>query len=245
MKNTLFVLVLLFAAFCSPAQISIQSSDMPQVGDTIRQSSTVELGTINYLEAGAGVNWDFSNLIPFTQKVDTFVSFSSTPWLYQLMFFGSANLAQPLLEFDQFPGFEVSDAYNYYNNTNSSYSLAGNAATLNGIPLPNKFNNPDKIYHFPLAYGNADSSYSTYSFDVPGIGYLGGWKNRVNHADGWGTLSTPYGTFDVLRVKSDIVQYDSMYLDSLGFGFPTVREFTEYKWLGSGMGLPLVTVTDD
>lgn len=245
MKHILAFFLLTFLVVYIQAQTIIDNNDMPQEGDTIRQSNTFDTGTINYLETGEGINWDFSSLIPLTQKVDTFVSFSSTPWVYQLIFFGSANLAQPLLQFDQLPGFQVTDSYNFYKNTSSSFVQAGNAATLNEIPLPNKFSDPDKIFQFPLNFGNADSSYSTYNFAVPGIGYLGGWKNRVNHADGWGTLTTPYGTFNVLRVKSEVMQYDSIYIDSLGFGIPTTREYTEYKWLGENFGLPLCTVTDD
>jgi hypothetical protein len=227
------------------SQIIINQDDMPEDGDTIRTSTSIDIGMINFEETGNDFTWDFSGLIPFSQTVDTFVSVQETPWLYQLVFFLSSNLARKLTEFDQYPGFTVTDTYEYYKNSSSDFRLTGNAATLSGIPLPNKFQNPDFIYKFPLTAGNVDSSLANYEISIPGIGYSGGWKKRVNHADGWGTLITPYGSFQTIRVKSDIIQLDSLYLDTLGIGFPFYRQYTEYKWLGDGFGLPLCTVTDD
>lgn len=227
------------------SQIVVDQNDMPQPGDTIRLSSTIEYGTMNYEETGNNFTWDFSALLPVTQKVDTFVDFDETPWIYQLVFWGSANLAKEMMGFDQYPGFQITDAYEYYKTTSSEFRLVGNAATLNGIPFPNKFDTPDVIYKLPLNPGSFDSSYSTYEIPITGLGYAGGWKKRVNHVDGWGSLTTPYGTFSTIRVKSEVDQYDSLYIDTLGYGIPYLRSFIEYKWLGDGFGEPLCTFTEN
>jgi len=245
MRKLHFIFVLVILPSFLFSQITINQGDMPEDGDTIRTSSSVDIGLINFEETGNNFTWDFSALVPFSQTIDTFVSVQETPWLYQLVFFLSSNLARKLTEFDQYPGFTVTDTYEYYKNSSSDFRLTGNAATLSGIPLPNKFDSPDILYKFPLTSGNIDSSLSNYEISIPGIGYSGGWKKRVNHADGWGTLITPYGSFQTIRVKSDIIQLDSLYLDTLGIGFPFYRQYTEYKWLGDGFGLPLCTVTDD
>lgn len=243
-KLNFIVLLFLLPLFLF-SQITINQGDMPSDGDTIRTSTSVDLGAINFEETGNNYNWDFSALIPFSQSVDTFVSVQETPWLYQLFFLTSANLAKELAEFDQFPGFELTDTYEYYKNSSSDYRLVGNAFTFTGIPFPNKFQSADIIYKFPLSVGNVDSSLSDYEIAIPGIGYAGGWKKRVNHVDGWGTLVTPFGSFPTIRVKSDITQVDSIYVDTLGIGYPFYRQYTEYKWLGDDFGLPLCTVTDD
>ena len=227
------------------SQISINDNDMPSAGDTIRTSNSIDVGLLDYTSTGADYLWDFTSLIPLTQQVDTFMSVQETPWVYQLVFFLSSNLAQPMQNVESFPGFALSEAFNFYKNSSSSYKMIGNAATLNGVPIPNKFDEDDIIYQFPMDYGNVDSSLSTYGMEVPGLGYMGGWKKRVNHCDGWGTLTTPYGSFQTLRLKSDIVQYDSIFIDSLGFGFPITQNYTEYKWLGDNFGIPLCTVTDN
>jgi len=227
------------------SQITIDQNDMPQEGDTIRLSSSIDFGNINFEETGNDFEWDFSGLTFLTQRVDTFVSISQTPWIYQLVFLLSANLASPGQDFDQLPGFAVTDYFNYYKNSSSQYKSVGFGVTLNSIPIPNKFDDPDVIFRFPLSVGDVDSSLSNYDLGLPGIGYYGGWKKRVNTVDGWGELTTPYGTFETIRIKSDIIQYDSLYIDSLGFGFPIERIFTEYKWLGKNFGLPLCIVVDD
>jgi hypothetical protein len=243
---------LLFAAYLcatisTTGQITIDQNDMPNVGDTIRQSTTLNLAGINYAQSGNDITWDFTTLVPLSQSVDTFVSVSSTPWIYQLVFIYPivATIASPMHELEQIPTVPVTDAFEYYKESSSSFSFVGYAATINAIPLPIKFNSPDVIYKFPLDIGSSDSSLADYNIGLPGIGYISGWKKRVNLADGWGTLKTPYGSFPVLRVRSDIVQYDSLYLDTLGQGMHFLREYTEYKWLGKNHGLPLCTVTEE
>jgi len=245
MKNFLPFLLFIFLISQIHAQVIIDEYDMPQPGDTIRTSSTVSLGNLDFETNGQDITWNFSSLVPLSQQVDTFVTLQETPWVYQLFFLTSANLAQPMQEFDQLPGLQVTDVFNFYKNTSSDYRQVGYGITLNGIPIPTKFNQADKIYQFPVFYGTIDSSESTYEFSLPGIAYSGGWKKRVNHTDGWGTLITPYGTFQTLRIKSEITQYDSLHIDSLGIGFPILRQYTEYKWLGDEFGLPLCTVTKE
>lgn len=227
------------------AQITITQDDMPQAGDTLRVSEAVDFAGIDYVSTGAGFSWDFTSLGPYNQRVDTFVSVSETPLAYQLMFFLNSNLAKKEGAMDQIPGFQVTDYYTFYKNSSSEFKSTGFGITLNGIPIPNVYNEPDIIYHFPLSYGSADSSDAIYELAIPGLGYMGGWKHRVNHVDGWGDVSTPFGQFEAIRVRTDIEQYDSIYIDSLGFGFPIYRNVTEYKWLTNGVGFPIMKVTDD
>ncbi|MFU8843526.1 MAG: hypothetical protein ACNA7V_06940 [Bacteroidales bacterium] len=245
MKKASFLFSLIIAVQVGFAQIVVNQSDMPSAGDTIRVSNSFETGGINFETTGANQYWDFSALYAVSQQVEEFFTVQQTPWLYQLVFLTSANLAKSFEEFDQLPGLELSDPYEFYRNNNTDFRYVGFGVTLNGIPIPNKYNDPDIIYKFPVTYGNQDSSMATFSLSLPGFGYYGGWKKRVNHVDGWGILKTPFGEFDVLKVKSDIAQYDSIFLDTLGTGIPLYREYIEYKWIGKDFGLPLCTVTDD
>jgi hypothetical protein len=243
-KAILFSSLMIASALCF-TQIIVNQSDMPSAGDTIRMSNTFETSGINFETTGANQYWDFSVLYPVSQQVEAFYTVQQTPLLYQLVFLTAANLAKSFEEFEQIPGFELTDPYEFYRNNSTDFRYVGFAVTMNGIPIPNKYNNPDIIYKFPLTYGNQDSSMATFNLSLPGFGYYGGWKKRVNHVDGWGILKTPFGEFDVLKVRSDIFQYDSIYLDTLGTGIPLYREYFEYKWIGKDFGLPLCTVTDD
>jgi hypothetical protein len=58
--------------------------------------------------------------------------------------------------------------------------------------------------------------------------------------DGWGTLITPYGTFDVLRQIAIVNIRDSL-SGSLG-EFVVERQTIEYRWLGAASGVPLLQI---
>lgn len=241
----LVVVVFLLINHCFYGQVVIDQYDMPGPGDTIRVSQTVNLGAIDLEETGPDQVWDFTSLFPVFQSVDSFVAVNQTPFVYQLFFFLTADLAQRQAQFNQFQGFQVTDSYRFLNTSTTAYREVGFGVTINGIPLPTLYDDPDVIYNFPLSAGSVDSATSNYTFSIPGIAYFGGWKKRKNTVDGWGTLTTPYGTFETLRLKSEILQFDSIYIDSLGFGFPVTQEYTEYKWLATEMGIPVVEVVDN
>ena len=191
--------------------------------------------------------WDFSELFPLTQTVDTFASVSSVPFAYQFVFIPGlvANLAQKFPEIDTIPEVQLADPYRFFKNSSGSFDDVGIAVTLNSIPIPLRFDNPDVLYDFPVSYGNADSSFSGVEFGITGLGYLEIDRKRVNNVDGWGSLITPFGTHEVLRLKSQVYETDSVYIDSIGFGTQIERVYTEYKWLANGSGEPLMQVYEE
>ncbi|MCD4746093.1 MAG: hypothetical protein K8R58_07325 [Bacteroidales bacterium] len=244
-KITLLLIYFTFFYSISFAQIVIDQHDMPNVGDTIRCSTTYSTNGVDYTLTGQDYTWDFSELNYVSQKVDTFVHVWSTPLTYQLVFLYPfvATIASPQADFDLIPNFEITEAYQYCKETSSEYKEVGTGFKLNGIPLPLKYDEPDILYKFPLENGDIDSCISIFEFDIPGIGHYSRTKKRINTVDGWGTLITPLGTFETLRIKSEIFQRDSLYIDSLGFGFPINSSKIEYKWLAKEFGIPLLTIT--
>jgi hypothetical protein len=228
-------------------QITIDNTDMPEPGDTIRTSITSNFSGVDFSLTGQDYLWDFSDLEPLAQDVDTFVSVEQTPFLYRVVFQfqTNANLAQKASEITAIPDMEITEPYLYYSNLDEYYANEGIAFTLNSIPFPVNFSSPDVIYEFPLLYGKEYNSRATFDFLIPGLAYVSVDRQRTNIVDGWGTVVTPYGSFEALRVYSMIEEYDSIYIDSLGMGFPVSREVEEYKWLANDMGLPVITVTED
>lgn len=225
-------------------QITIDQSDMPTPGDTLRKSTALNTGQFDFTETGSDHSWDFSGLVPLSQAVDTFVKVTETPPVYWLFFLTAANMASPLgsSPIEQIP---LTEAFNFFNNTPDSYSDVGYAAMVFGVPLPFKFDDPDILYDFPVNYQNVDSSESGFEFALPDLAYLKLERKRVNTVDGWGDLRTPYGTFEVLRIKSEVTEYDSIYIDSLDIGLPINLEYTEYKWMAKGQKIPLLKVTEN
>ncbi len=241
----LIAITILMMSFSIHAQIVIDSSDMPVQGDIINMSTGLNVDFIDYTETGEDFIWDFSSLLNISQTADTFVSPSETPFTYQFFFMGRTNLAYRYIQDLPIPDFELSNVFYYFKNSQSSYNNVGYAASLNLLPLPFVLSTPDILYKFPLEYGNQDSSVSGLVYNIPETAYLVIDRKRVNKVDGWGTLITPYGTFNVLRMTSEVIEYDSIYIDSLEMGVPVNRHYTEYKWLAKDQKIPVLEITSD
>lgn len=223
---------------------------MPVPGDTVRKSNTVLVDTAVFQRNGPDQTWGFDDLTVMSQQVDTFVSVSETPSMYQFFFNNQfiypdhkATVAQKLAQFSGIPGVTLTDTYLFIKNTDEEIREVGYGVSLDGVSLPIQMQDIDTIYRFPLEYGDIDSAHAFLEVDVPDLGYLMMSKFRRNTVDGWGTLITPYGEFQTLRVKTEIVEYDSVYSDSIGIGMPVTRNITEYKWLANGYPEPLLTVS--
>lgn len=219
---------------------------MPVPGDTLRMSVANPI-TVDYSKTGIDTTWDFSFLTKSNQVIDTFVSVSTVPPLYWLMFTPTivSNLASPGSYAIPIPGFTISDMFNFYKNDQASFNFLGLAFMFSGLPIMMKYNSPDVLYSFPCTMGTSWNSHAASSANLPGLGYYSTDRQRSSVVDGWGTLITPYGSYQTIRVKSNYIEDDSIYLDTLGMGFPLLRNVTEYKWLAKDQGEPLLTITEE
>ena len=253
--KTLLPLSILFFVFAirATSQITITQADMPQAGDMLRVSITADsVGLPTPALTGKGITWDYSKLSVQSQSVDTFLSVSSTPVTYQLVFNDAllypadkATVAQSGGGVPTFGPITVTGIIDYYKNQSSSYESVGYGATIDGLPAPVKDNNIDVIYNFPMNYGNADSCHSNNTLNVPTLVYYGQTQYRINHVEGWGTLITPFGTFSALKVKTILYTTDSLYLDTLHIGFKTPpTEQIQYKWLANGEHIPVLEIDE-
>jgi len=242
MKNVLAIVLIMAISMIGRSQIIIDNNDMPHPGDSLRVSLTT-IVPVDYTLTGMDTTWDFRSLEALTQRVDSFVNPNQTPQIYWLWFTPNitTNLASPLRS-SLFPGVMVTDGFIYYKNDVEGYKDLGGAISYQGIPIPGKFDVPDKHYAFPLTAGSTWNSISFFSISLPGVAYLSSRRERNSEADGWGILQTPFGTFQTLRVKSTLIEHDSVYIDSLQTGTPFIRNTTEYKWLAKGTGIPVLQI---
>ncbi|MBU1009830.1 MAG: T9SS type A sorting domain-containing protein [Bacteroidetes bacterium] len=246
MKQLLLLLVcILLVGYQSFAQITIVNSDMPYSGDTIRSSTSLNTQNYDFSRTGDNLVWDFTGLEAISQQVDTFLNVTQTPVLFWPFFLTSANVARKANTNGIIPGLPVESAFQYFNRTSSAFSDVGTGLVFNGIPVPLKYDAPDVLYRFPMTTSFQDTVNALLELSITDLGYIMVDRNRISEVDGWGVLKSPYGEFEVLRLKSTVDEYDSLYLDSLGMGFPIQRNYIEYKWIGKEFGLPLMTVTVD
>ncbi|CAN5548069.1 hypothetical protein BH11BAC2_BH11BAC2_17250 [soil metagenome] len=231
------------------AQITIDNNDMANPGDTFRVSLAPITTLVDLTLTGPSYLWDFSQLQANSQDVDSFLNVTNTGAIFSLYFINlpfnpnRASIAQNGTDITAIPQVQFTNVNNFFYESTSAYKQVGFGGEINGIQTPIAFTNKDVIYNFPLNFGDQDSSDSDYSLAIPGLGAYAGEQHRVNTVDGWGTLITPYGTFDAVRVVSDLTGKDSLYLDTLGFGFAFDRALThEYKWLAKNQGIPLLQI---
>ena len=249
MKKFFLLASFALASLTIRAQISITSANMPVAGNIIPLLQTSNVNGIDYALTGANYAWDFSSLSPTTTTIDTFLSVLSTPLTYNIAYsnpFDAAHLATVATKttMPSIPMLNITDTYIFMQNKSAQFSAVGVGATISGVGVPLTYDNADVRYKFPVTYGTADSSDSQYHISLSGFGYYGEKLHRVNHVDGWGTLKLPSGTFDVIRVKSVINYTDTIYADTITYGFNINRVVTEYKWLSTELNVPVLQITN-
>lgn len=216
---------------------------MPGAGDSVRLSYAAGTNNVDHTLTGSNYFWDYSGLSAVAQERIDFNQPSAFPFSFM------ADVAVTNYSPDTLPviGTIPSNFTDYYKAGSSSFRQIGLSfefASLIPIPVPVIFSAGDTVYRFPLNYGNIDSCDAAYGFAIPGIGYLGQDRHRVNTVDGWGTLITPLDTYNVVRVRSVVNAVDTISLDTTNqTGFTIVRPTeVQYKWLANGKLLPVLEV---
>jgi len=247
MKNNTFLIAGIFISTALNAQITVTSSDMPNADDSVKVSVNNTIGATDPSLTGANYTWDFSSLSPTAQQYERFdspLNFTA-PFNYLFNPFNT-SYGRDNYEFTtiQLPGgTQITNAYDFFKETSSQFKQIGSGYTVNGTPIPFLYSQVDVIYEFPMNYLNTDGCDFKYGLDIPGMGYYGQSGHRTNLVDGWGTLTTPFGTFQTLRIKSIINAVDTIYDNSLSVGTNVTRPAKyEFKWLTNGKKIPLLKI---
>jgi hypothetical protein len=257
--RSIFILLAVLSSYLGlhAQPITLTRADFPKptasssLPDSVLYTNILGVTSTVYNQNGASQNWDAADQVG-TTVYQNFQPMSATPLAFQITFFGS-DYATPLLSGAGLlgTGGTATDAYEYYNyaSSDSRLEIKGFGANISfqgstPVPLPALYTSPDVLYRFPITFGNSDSSNSGYDLSVPlgGLGTVGlkRQQKRVNNVDAWGTLITPAGTFNVLRVTSNIDRLDSVVSGLGSFGFPST--VIEYKWLGQGLKVPALQI---
>lgn len=251
MKKLLLAFFVLYS-FSTEAQISIVANDFANAGDTARMSVAVWNPLLDYKTTGANYTWNFSELEWQSQYVDSFRNPTFTHPFYAFTFSNlpinpyQSNIAlkqDNLLTSIPIINTIFTEPYSFFLKNNNYYRQKGMGMKISGIATSVPFSKPDTLYHFPIEFGNTDSANSAYTVKIPQLGSYTHKQKRVNEADGWGKLTTPFGTFDVVRVRTEIRGVDSLHIDSLSFGFAVQNDIVrEYKWIGKNEKEPLLQI---
>lgn len=246
MKNNYLLLILLSFSSFSFSQITINSTNMPVVNDTLRVSRAVLNTAIDYQTTGPNQVWDFSTLQNNNQKVNTYSPVSASGSLTQFLFgtfAGTKYKASYFLPNEDLPlnnlpaalPITFSDINQFIKNAPEAMTLVGLSMKVNGQQIPAKADTIETKYKFPLTYAQTHTSRSYINVDLNPI-YNAIWRQhrkRVTEVDGWGEITTPYGTFSVLRIHHTITESDSFkvaigpFNNWIGIPVPVAHE---YEW---------------
>ena len=200
MKKFLPLLLIILLSYNIKAQITINSIDLT-VGDFVLQAVDTNFQTA-LLSPGSDLSWDFSGV--HGQKTDTIVPIDPTTTNHASSF-TNANMAFGTPEL----------AIYLQNNSNEFVSLGmGGFMEQLGEEVEMVLADPDTSLIFPLNYSDsrtADSWGETFAT-------VSGQDLRVSSSvmrdqvcDAWGTVTTPHGTYEALRVQELEISIDSVF----------------------------------
>jgi hypothetical protein len=193
------------------AQITISSSNIVSVNDLVKQAEDTATGNLSVGSAGASQIWNYASLQ--NHKTDTF-EFISSSGLPGSSTFPTANMAIK----------ESDSAWIYVSKTSSAFDIVG-FAQLESDGSTSTFSLTQRIITFPSTYNTSFSSSSWFipfsgaaGFDPDGGGphpYVDSIRysitqNLSSMMDAWGNMTTPLGTFPVLRQKINDTEIDSI-----------------------------------
>lgn len=218
MKHTILMITML-AAVAAGAQITVTNATFPVVGDTLRTAiDDMPTGIVALTPPGGNQQWDFSSLLAgFTREQ-----------IIRPAAEGNAAASFPEAEYF----IEIANGgQNYYNATGQRIELVGFSGEDplgQGFQVVTSFNPPIVERRATLEFLAINQSNAALLFpfspdDVPGDIFdqlpispdslrVRVAINRLDVVDGWGSLTIPGGTYDVLREKR--TEYREVRLDA-------------------------------
>jgi len=243
--------------FSAIGQITIDQNDFPGADDTAMISISDET-TMDLVTTGADAIWDFTDTHIMSQRIDTFYNMSDASFTYQFIFNNiifepdyASDYFYNLVGFDlagtSGAGITIESPQGFVKITNSYVQNVGMGLILNGIEVPIAADTIDTEFELPMNFSDSWTSNSYMYVDLnPAFdGIFIRYQYRSSEVDGWGEITTPFGTFDALRVKSQVAYDDSVYVD-FGFGgtwleLPTPDQ-NEYTWWSSNNKVPIMRI---
>jgi hypothetical protein len=238
-KYYLLLLAITLGHLAGYSQITITQSDFPMVdytGITGNDTSTA-IGTGS---AGASQTWDFSAFVPATIDTAflTATTFAGNPLFPSATFSSCASVS----------GFNIC-SYGFINTT--GLYLVGveqngtfGSTTMHSIVSMEPNN---QVISFPFTYTNTHATaYTQHQLSVftpasPSDSTKATYHRTVDQVcDGWGTLITPYGTYNAIRVQQIQSNIDTSYTHMSGTwtvsSSTPLKYDTSYTWYANGIG---------
>ncbi len=248
-KHYILSISLFFLYSSSFSQITITSTDLMDVGDSILLANVDSIPPgFGPGSAGPDQHWDFSNLTKDTVVVLSFVDPSTTPYGSE---FPLSNIA---VEGMVVSGYGI-EGWAYGTKTQSLFQIDGAAGSydvLEDIVAP--FDPPEVMFDFPVNY--LDSLDQTTTIDIridspePAVDSI---RVKVvtsvfSRVDAWGEVISPVWIGDVLRFRDVRTTIDSSWAKVLFFWVfleTNTNTGVTYKYMANNVGYPVLQFNAD
>ena len=213
--------------------------------------------------AGANITWDMSTNLELNTHVNqvvepaegidqfTFLAVCAVSGLSGVECFDVWNNTDQCVELKdtlQILDFTLADLQRYQAKSNNLLleNFIGFSVDLGGVAQQAVivYENSDTTIQFPVVYGNEWTSHTKYGLDLNPAGeniLYNATQSRITTIDGWGTLQTPYDTFEnVIRLRSDILRLDTIVQDGIDT-ITHIADQVEFMWLDTNYTLPVMT----
>lgn len=250
---------ILFFTFSVNAQISVTNVDFPAGGDSVWYS-TASANGIDFLTTGPNTTWDYSALTPTGNSVYyhrgpnlmsglASINFGSfAPTKYKATFFIESD-ALPIAQVSQLLQLPIDNLFEFTKVSPDSVTALGYSFSASGQLISFRSDTIEKKYNLPFTYQDAWAGRGYTDIDLNPV-FDAIWRQkrqRISEVDGWGSITTPYGTYNVVRVKHEIKEQDSirLTLPVIGQTWVPINLPTsyEYEFWANGEDIPILKIT--
>ncbi|NEN24471.1 T9SS type A sorting domain-containing protein [Cryomorpha ignava] len=238
------------------AQLIIDGSNFTQAGTVLNYETASPAWTANQnliATSGGAALWNAEDWVSITENTETYIPISGLSSIIQIFFnnnflypatFSTHAIAVGAEIVDLPLPVEISDGYAYFRNDETGYYNTGSSFAVQGFPLVTQNELVERIFKFPMQFGDTDTSALAFLTSIPTLGAFGQNATRFSEVDGEGVLTTPYGSYDVLRVRAERYITDTVFIEQLGGGQSVNRPLQiDYAWISPEMQAPILEMS--
>lgn len=238
-KSFLFYLLLINLSLLN-AQVVLNESDLPKSGDTQLNYILDSIDGLSILPGNNGENvyWDFSKVKSQTSDTTILVDAQGTSSYSQFPLASLAINKACTKVHSHVTHTDIETCKNdfYIKNSSGLYFYGSDVQTVTKYDIPRNI--------FPvLNYGDSINNESRVVY------YSSGSVQKVLHikgyskADAWGTIKTPAGTANVVRIYTSETVFDSTYTNGIASSQTKTEGNYYYKWYAKGLGYPVFQIS--
>ncbi len=241
MKNFTFLLFLSLVGYTIAAQspIILLVDDIADEGQEFLVTNAIPVIAFDGDDTGPDHSWDFSDLTTLNADTSKWVDVYDTDPFYFFLWLASDIAEQANINIEN-DFITVEDVFNFYERNNDIFGLTGFGGIIADIPFPIGYDGTETIFEFPATYNDITNSETGFNINIPGVATWIEQRIRTNEIDGWGSITTPGGTFEVLRMRSEILITDTIIYADIPYGITYTT--IEYRWMAKENGIPMLQI---